>query len=158
MSVPIVQTHSIILPAYHPLKTEHEDIDDLVCHISTEFNVTDIEEKTIQIVAIENVAAGVPGPLWCWVEISPVLSTVSVAYWAAIGGGGNIVVATLLPYIVPTAPIIEAGTGVDGTPHSIIIPWVIHSSYARLVIQTPVNAALATAYWQVQAIIKGKTP
>ena len=158
MSIAQIQKYSLVLPQYHPLSTEHEDIADLLCHVSIEFYIADIEEKTVEIIAIENVAAGVPGNLWCWVELSPVPSTISGAYWAAIGGGGNVDPATLLPYVVPIAPLIEPGTGVDGTPHGIIIPWAIHSEYARVVIQTPVAAALPGAYWQVQVIISGKTP
>lgn len=158
MSIAVIQAHSLILPTYHPLGTEHEDIDDLVTHISSEFHIADIQEKNVQIVALENVVAGVPGNLWCWVELSPVPSTISFAYWAAIGGGGGINPATGLPYIVPTAPLIEVGTGVDGTPHTMMLPWAIYSEYARVVIQTPVAAALPNAYWQVQVIISGKTP
>lgn len=157
MSIPIIQAPSLILPAFHPLGTEHEDIDDLVCHISSEFYIADIHEKEVQVVAIENVAAGVPGNLWCWVELSPVPSTSSFAHWAAIGGGGNVNPATLLPYIVPVVPVIEVATGVNGTPHGIILNWVVHSAYARIVLQTPVAAGLPNAYWQVQVRIAGKT-
>lgn len=158
MAIPVIQAHSLILPTYHPLGTEHEDIADLVCHLSSEFYIADIQQKTAQVLAIENVVAGVPGNLWCWVELSPVPSTTSGAYWTAIGGGGGVNPATLLPYIAPVAPAIEVATGVNGTPHGVLLPWAIHSEYARVVIQTPVAAALPNAYWQVQVIISGKTP
>jgi len=161
MGIPIIQSHGLILPQYHPLGTEHEDIADLLCHVSSEFYCADTHEKTVQILAIENVAAGVPGNLWCWIELSPVVSTVSYAYWAAIGGGGGINPATMVPWnaiVNPVAPLIEAAAGVDGIPHNIILPWAIHSVYARVVIWTPVAAALPGAFWQVQVIISGKTP
>ena len=158
MGIPIIQSHGLILPQYHPLGTEHEDIADLLCHVSSEFYCADTHEKTVEILAIENVAALVPGNLWCWIELSPVDSTVSFAYWAAIGGGGGVNPATLLPYIAPMVPLIEVATGVDATPHNIILPWAIHSNYARVVVQTPVAAALPGAFWQVQVIISGKTP
>lgn len=93
-------------------------------------------------------AVSVPGNLWCWVELSPYPSTVTTAYWAAIGGGG-----LSLP---PTTPLIEV-SGLAGAAgvlvHTIILPWAIHSAWARLVIQTPVAAALPNAWWLVQCII-----
>lgn len=159
MSVAIIQAPSLILPQYYVAGTEHEDILDLVCHISREFYIADIQEKKVSIVAIENVAVAAPGNLWWWIELSPVLSTTSVAYWVAIGGGGNVNPATLLPYIAPMAPNIIVGTGVLGTPHTDMIAWTMHSAYARVVVQCPVNAGLANPdYWQVQVIVSGKTP
>ncbi|KKK49776.1 hypothetical protein LCGC14_3131640 [marine sediment metagenome] len=149
MSAPIVQSHSLILPTYHPLGTEVEDIDDLVTHVSSEFYCADIQEKKAQIVAIENVTAGVPGNLRWWVELSPVPSTVSTAYWAAIGGGGGA--------LAPLTPNIIVGTGVQATTHTDLLAWTIHSEFARLVVQTPVAAAVATAIWQLQLILSGKT-
>ena len=103
-------------------------------------------------------AFAVPGNLWCWVELSPYPSANSTywawplptttAYWAAIGGGGG--------FLAPTAPLIEVGTGINGVVHSILIPWTQHSAWARLIIQTPVAAALPNALWLVQAIFSAK--
>lgn len=152
-----IQAPSLILPTYHPLGTEHEDIDDLICHISQEAYIADVHEKKAHIIAIENVAVGAPGNLWWWVELSPVPSTVSVAYWSAIGGGGGINPVTLLPYIVPVVPNIIVGAGVAGTPHTDMIAWNIHSAYCRIVVQTPVNPGLPGDFWQVQVILSGKT-
>jgi hypothetical protein len=153
-----LQVPSIVLPTLAPLGTETETVADLLEHTSLEFPVEYLQEKEIHIIATEVVVAGMPGALNCWVELSPVPSTnnlmwpaplpVSAAYWAAIGGGGGI----SLP---PTAPLIEAATGVTGTVHSILIPWTIHSAWARLCVQTPVAAAPATAFWLVQAIFSG---
>lgn len=143
-----IQVPSIILPRVWSLGTETETIADLVEHTSLEFVCEYLQEKEVQILAIEAVAAGVPGPLWCWIELSPVPSTVSGNYWAAIGGGGN--------FLPPTAPTIEIGTGVHLTQHTILLPWAIHSSYARLVVQTPVAAALPLASWMIQAVVSGK--
>lgn len=148
MTPPVIQAHSLILPTFHPLGTEHEDIADLLTHVSSEFYCADIHEKKGQIVAIENVAAGVPGNLWWWVELSPVPSTISAAYWAAIGGGGGA--------LAPVAPNILVGTGVDATTHTDLLAWTIHSEYARIIVQTPVAAALPNAFWQVQLIFSGK--
>lgn len=150
MGIPVVQAHSLILPTYHPLGTEHEDINDLVTHVSSEFYCADIHEKSVQVLAIENVAAGIPGNLWMWIELSPVPSSVSNAYWGAIGGGGG--------FLAPVAPLIEVGTGVNATTHSILLVWNIHTVYARAVVQTPVAAALPNAFWQIQVIVSGKTP
>jgi len=109
----------------------------------------------------------VPGNLWCWIELSPYPSAntegtwsywpyplgASTFYWAAIGGGGGA--------IVPITPHIEV-SGLAGLPgtlvHTIILPWSIHSPWARLVIQTPIAAALPNAYWVIQAMISAKTP
>lgn len=149
-----IQVPSIILPAIGIgvdgafLGTESEAVADLLEHTSMEFNVEQFQEKEIHIVATEAVAMGIPGNLWCWVELSPYPTTTSAAYWAAIGGGGGA--------LAPTAPVIVVGTGVPLVPHTLIIPWVAHSKYARLVVQTPVAAALPFAFWGVQAMFCGK--
>ncbi|MDP2730206.1 MAG: hypothetical protein Q8O55_06975 [Dehalococcoidales bacterium] len=153
----VKQIPAWILPRVIQLGTEVETVGDLVEHTSTEFPVEYLQEKMIHIVATEVVAAGVPGNLQCWVELSPWPTNnnmmhpaplpASAAYWAAIGGGGGA--------MAPIAPLVEAATGVTGTVHSILIPWAIHSAWARLVIQTPVSATPATAFWIVQAIFSG---
>ena len=74
----------------------------------------------------------------------------STAYWAAIGGGGG--------GLVPLMPYIEVATGVTGTGHGITLPWTNHSPYARVVIQTPVSADIATAIWVVQVLVSAKNP
>lgn len=155
MGVPaVVQAPGFILPIVVILGTETEIVNDLVEHTSLEFPVMYLQEKLISILAIEGVAAGVPGNLQCWVELSPFPSVNSVlwpaplpataAYWAAIGGGGGA--------LAPTAPLIEIGTGVNATAHTILVPWRIHSAWARLVIQTPVSATPLTAFWIIQAV------
>lgn len=129
------------------LGTETETINDTAEHPSVDVLCESLQEKIVYITAAEVVVAGVPGPLWCWIELSPYDSDTSTAFWAAIGGGGGA--------IAPTSPHIEIATGVNGTIHGIILPWTIHSPYARLVIQTP--ASVATAVWAVQAIFGGKS-
>lgn len=160
MSEPILQVQSIILPQVWVLGTETEDIDDLVTHPSIDVvEVEHLQEKQVHILATEVVTAGVPGNLLCWIELSPVPSTTSTAFWAAIGGGGGpLDPATGLPYIPPTVPLVEVATGVDGTLHTILLPWEIHSPCARLVVQTPVSANIATATWTVQARFSAKGP
>lgn len=166
-----LQIPSIIIPQVHPLGTETEEIDDIAEHTSLEFAIEFLQEKEIHITATEVALApaAVPGNLWCWVELSPYPSAntdfpgretywetplpTSTAYWAAIGGGGGA--------IAPIAPLIEASGlgGAAGTlVHTILLPWAIHSAWARLVMQTPVAAALPNAYWVVQAMISAKTP
>lgn len=140
-----IQPPSIILPQAWVLGTEVELINDLVTHPSIDIPAEYLQEKLIHIFVTEVVVALVPGNLWLWVELSPVASTTSVAYWAAIGGGGGTQ--------VPTTPTILVPTGVDGTVHTLILPWAIHSPYARLVVQTPVAAALPAAFWAIQALI-----
>ena len=156
--MPVVQIPWWILPQGVVLGTEVETINDLVEHSSIEFPVAYLQEKQIHIVATEVVVAGVPGNLQCWIELSPWPSANNLmwpaplpatgAYWAAIGGGGG-----ALPAL---APLIEVATGVHATVHSILIPWVQHSAWARLVIQTPVSATPLTALWLVQAIFSAK--
>jgi len=153
----VIQIPSWILPRVVVLGTETETVADLVEHTSNEFPVEYLQEKMIHIVATEVVVAGVPGNLQCWVELSPFPTVnnlmnpaplpATAAYWAAIGGGGGA--------MVPVAPLVEAAIGVTGTVHSILIPWAIHSAWARLVIQTPVSANVATAFWIVQATFCG---
>lgn len=156
----VFQAPWFILPTVVVLGTETETINDLVEHTSIEFPVEYLQEKQIHIVTTEVVVAGVPGNLQCWVELSPWPSANSLmwpaplpatgAYWAAIGGGGGA--------LIPTAPLVEVATGVTGTVHSILIPWAIHSVWARLVVQTPVSATPLTAFWILQAIVSAKTP
>lgn len=146
--MPAVQVPSLILPRVWSLGTETETIADLVEHTSLEFAVDNLRDKTIRILATEMIALGVPGNLLIWVELSPVLTTTSGAYWAAIGGGGGA--------LAPLAPTVEVATGVPLTIHTILLPWGIHSAFARVVVRTPVAAALPTAFWVVQAIIEAK--
>ena len=148
MPPPMVQVPSIILPQQWEMGTETETINDSAEHPSIDIPIEYLQEKTIHILATEVVVAGVPGNLWCWVELSPVSSSVSTSYWSAIGGGGGA--------LAPVAPVIEAGTGVMGTVHTFTISWTVHSAYARLVVQTP--SPVATAYWVVQALVSAKTP
>lgn len=148
MGHPIIQTHDLILPAYHRLDTDAELVANLVEHTSREFNIADLQEKIIHIVAIESVAVAAPGNLWVWIELSPVPSTVSTAYWAAIGGGGGT--------LAPTAPLVIVGAGVDGTTHTEMMAWNIPSQYARVVVQTPVAAGIPNDHWHVQVIFEGK--
>lgn len=160
------QVPSIILPQVWVLGTETELINDLVTHPSVDMPLESLQEKIVHITATEIVAAGVPGNLWCWIEVSPVSFATTDAYYTAIGGGGGpLDPATGLPYIPPVAPAIEVALGVAGAPptfastiHTITLPWSIHSVFARLVIQTPVAAVPATAFWAIQAVISAKTP
>lgn len=145
----IVQIPSLILPTVWRFGTETENIDDLVEHTSLEFPTQYLRDKTVYVYAVEVVLAGVPGPLNVWVEVSPYPSTVSAAYWSAIGGGGG-----ALP---PVAPIVEIAAGVNLTVHTFTIPWNIHSDYARVVVQTPVAAALPAAFWVVQVLVAGQS-
>lgn len=136
----VMQPQSIILPLYHPLGVELETVADLVTHISVEFPVALLQEKQIQIVAVESVAfAAVPGNLLIRVELSPVPSTVSANYWAAIAGG-----------------VIIVGTGVNLARHTDMLAWLMHSEWARIVVQTPIAAGLPNGFWGVQLIFQGK--
>lgn len=143
------QIPSLILPTVAPLPTSVETVADLITHVSLELDVDHLRSKIVQIIAIEVVVAGVPGNLHCWIELSPYLTTTSATFWAAIGGGGGV-----LP---PVLPVIEGATGVPGRVHSIILPWTIHSTYARLVVQTPVAAGLPGNFWRLQAVFGGRS-
>ncbi|MDO8635686.1 MAG: hypothetical protein Q7R34_05495 [Dehalococcoidia bacterium] len=142
----IWQPSGLILPTVYQTELETESVADALEHTSIEVEVRHLKDKSIQIVAMEIVAAGVPGNLQMWVETSPYPSTLSTAFWAAIGGGGGV--------IAPTSPVVGVGTGVHLTVHTFILPWSIHSEYVRLVVQTPVAAAAAS--WLVQARLSGK--
>ena len=155
MPIAPIQVPSIILPTVWVAGTELETVNNLVEHTSLEVLVESLQEKVFSIIATEVITAGMPGNLWAWIELSPYPSVAAVAglpastaYWAAIGGGGGA--------IAPVAPLIVVATGVTLTVHSFMLPWAIHSAYARLVVQTPVSATPATAFWVVQAQISGK--
>jgi len=140
------QTPSIILPTVSPIGTETETIADALEHTSLEFSVETLRDKMVQVSATEVVVAGLPGPLWIWIELSPYLSTTTAAYWSAIGGGGGV--------MPPTVPTVIAGTGVTLTTQAVIIPWDVHSKYARVVAQTPVPGA--AAFWLIQIMVSAK--
>ena len=146
----------IVLP--YPLGTEWELIADLLEHSSDldalgrgsgGVPVDYLQEKCVTIMAAEVVGAGVPGNLLWWVELSPYPSTVTTAYWAAIGGGGG-----TQP---PTVPNVIVAAGVHGTVHTDFIAWEVHSAYMRVVVQTPVAAALPNAFWAVQVLVFAKS-
>ena len=159
MTTPIIQIASPILPLVVVLGTETEWTNDLVTHPSLDVDTEYLEYKTVHIMATEVIVAGALGALWCWIEISPVPAATSELYYTAIGGGGGpLDPATGLPYIPPVAPMITVPVGVTGTAHSMSIPWLIHSPEARLVVQMPVSANPATAFWAVQAMVSAKTP
>jgi len=154
----IIQVPSIVLPQVWQFGTETETVADLVTHTSIDIPVESLQEKVVHVMAVEVVAMGVPGNLLCWIETSPVPSTTSTAYYSAIGGGGgSLDPVTGLPYIPPTVPLVEAALGVNGTVHSISLPWEIHSAYCRLVVQTPVAPFAATAFWILQAVVSAKS-
>lgn len=158
----MIQAPSLILPRVWVTGLETELILDLVEHTSIEFPVEFLQEKAVHILAVEAGPAGppvgVPGNLQIWVELSPLPSANSaywaaplptaIAYWAAIGGGGGA--------IIPTAPLVLVGTGA-ATMHTAMLNWNIHSGWARVVVQTPVAAALPMAFWAVQILFSGKS-
>ncbi len=141
----VVKNPSIILPTVAPLGTEVEAIADALEHVSLEAyipedngsTINQLYEKTIFVSATEVVAAGVPGNLNVWIEISPYPTSVSVLYWAILGLPATIV-----------------GTGVNGTLHTVAIPWNTYSPFFRAVVQSPVP--LATATWSVQVTYAGQ--
>jgi len=156
--MPVIQVPWIILPTIVVLGTEVETINNLVEHTSREFPVDHLQEKMVHIIATEVVVFGVPGNLQCWIELSPIPSANNLmwpaplpfnpASWGAIGGGGGILPAT--------APVLEVAMGVNAVVHNILIPWTVHSAWARLVVQTPIPNP--TAGWILQAIFSAKTP
>ncbi len=149
------QPPSIILPRVWSTGLETENIADLLAHNSIEFATNYIRDKIVHITATEAVAAGVPGPLWAWIETSPYPTAISGAYWGAIGGGGGAQAAGV-PVIPPVVPVIEVAAGVNLRVHGFSLVWAGHSPYARLVLWTPVAAALPLALWVVQATVSAK--
>lgn len=151
------QAPAIILPVNPIAATSVELINDLAEHTSFEFYSELLQEKTIHIFAQEwLLAPGVPGNLLCWIETSPFPTAnsafwttglpVSADYWAPrVGGLG-----------APVTPLIIVGAGVSGNIQTQTLNWTIHSKFARLVVRTPVAAALPAAFWAVQAIVSGK--
>ena len=134
-----LQVPSIILPQAWTIGIETENLNNLVVHYSIEFPVRYLQEKTIQVYAVEIIVFGAAGNLQLWVEVSPYPSTLSALYWAQLGG-----ITTLVP------------TNVNLTAHRAVLPWTAHSEYARLAAQMPVAAAPATAFWTIQAIFEAK--
>jgi hypothetical protein len=156
-----IRVPTLVLPTSYSLGTgtlaSTETVADALEHTSSELYIGDLHEKNVQVLATEVVAAGLPGPLNVWVELSPWPTAnvtiwpaplpTSALFWAAIGGGGG-----ALP---PIAPYIEVGTGVTLTPHGFMIPFNEYSYWMRVVVQTPVP--VATAFWVVQVIVSGSS-
>lgn len=143
-----IHRYTLILPQYWDNGLETEDLNDILEHTSVEIFVPEVHEKTVNILAIENITAGAMANLSVWIELSPVPSPVSTVYWAAIGGGGGA--------LAPTAPLIIAAAGVNGTVHTEFLAFNTHTEWMRVVVQSALPAPL-TAFWQVQIIMSGKT-
>jgi hypothetical protein len=143
------------MPVSSSTEAETEKINDLVIHYSKELTTEYLNEKNIHVIAKEVISTGIPGSLWCWVELSPVSSADTRwtdAYYAAVGGGGGrINPATKVPYISPYTPIVIVPEIVNNRMHSVMLAWDVPSKYARLAVLVPVAPAPATAYWEVQA-------
>ena len=152
MGIAEIQIPSIVLPQVWVTGAEVEAIDDLLEHPSIDIPVELLEYKTVHVIATEALTAGVPGNLLAWIELAPadLTGAVMAGSYGAIGGGGGA--------LAPTAPLVEVATGVNATVHTFMLPWAIHSPFARIVIQTPVSAAIATATWNVQCLFSGKKP
>ena len=156
----ILQYPSLILPATWAALTDVELVADALTHVSYEFPVEYLHEKTVHIMATEVVVGGgIPGNLNAWIELSPyptantpfypVPYPVTGIYWSAIGGGGGA--------LAPTAPLIIVGTGVNNTIHTELMSWSIHSQWARVIVQTPVPAVTGDL-WAVQIYYGAKSP
>lgn len=139
-----IQVPSIILPAWAPLGTEVELINDAVEHVSLEPVAVDgssivnhLREKTVFVYAQEIVGFGMPANLLVWVEISPYPTPITGAFWAPLG-----------------LPVTIVGTGVNLAVQNVAIPWNAYSPYIRVHAQTVVP--VATAVWAVQVIFAGQ--
>lgn len=158
----IIFTPDLILPATYGAGTatmeDTETVLDSVTHVSTEYQTVLATEKVVTVMAIEVVNVAAPGDLWCWIELSPLPSAnrndwvspnpTSSLMWGAIGGGGGA--------LTPSNPTIITATGVNNTVHNIILPWTVHSQFARLVVQQPTIAG-ATDGWAVQGWFSGRS-
>lgn len=149
----IIQVPSLVLPYPYTNTSSMEIVADTVPHNSVDIPVEPLGEKTAIIWATEVVALGVPGPLWCWVELSPFPSSVTTAFFAAIGGGGGPSYPGV-PAMVPVTPTIEVATGTNDVVHTIMLRWLNHSPWARIRVGTP--GMVATATWAVQVWVMGK--
>ena len=144
-----IQIPSLVLPYPYVNTTSIELVADLIPHNSIDFGTEYLKEKTAIIWATEVVlAAGAPGVLNCWVELSPFPASVSGAFWSAIGGGGG-PSWSAVPAMAPVAPTTEVGTGINGVVHTIMLRWLNHSPYTRIRIQTPIAGAVGST-WAVQ--------
>jgi len=151
------QIPSLVLPQEWVIGDEVEVIGDLVAHASIDCStMMSMQEKQFHILATEAVGFGTPGNLWVWVEVSPYPSSVTTAYWEAIGGSVGAV--TPVPDVprVPVAPNVIVATGTNLTQHRLILPFTLHDEYCRICVRTPVSADLATAQWAVQALFMAK--
>ena len=139
---------AIVLPTAASLTgvrigTEVETVNDAVAHYSDPVVVQDVQEKKFQVYATEIVNVASPGNLQVWVELAP------YAYPARLIG-----ITTPMTWTQLAAPAIIVATGVNLTPHSVILPWTTHSFYARVGVLA--LGASAADFFMVQAYIEGK--
>jgi len=119
----VKQIPTVVLPQIAPLGTEAEVVADALVHTSLSFPVDSLQEKTVYILATNAGAAA----LNVQVELAP--ADIAAAY-APVG-----------------AVTILAVTG------NVLIPWTIHSSFARVTVQCP---AWAAGFWALQVVTEGK--
>ena len=105
-----------------------ETVNDAVVHYSIEIPTVYLQEKVINVYC--TLAAGAPGPVNCWVEVSPFPLAMG-NFYAPLG-----------------VPVGVAATG------NISLPWTAHSEWARIGIQC--LGGTAVAFWTLFAIFSAK--
>lgn len=111
-----------------------ESVANALTHPSIGVPILKHRDKTITVFCTEVVAAAAPGNLQVWVEVA---SQNDAAFYARLG-----------------TPVVIAGTGVNGAVQTVVLPWVTHSEFARLVVQTPV--VVAGERWNVVGIFMAR--
>jgi len=149
-----IQIPSLILPFPSVNLTSWQLIADLLVYNSLDIPIENLDEKTAFIWASEISPAGAPGPLWAWPELSPFPTSVSGNFWAAIGGGAGPSYPAVAA-LVPVAPLVITGTGVNGVVQTPMLRFLNHAPYARIRMQMPILGAAGSG-WAVQVWFAGK--
>lgn len=137
-------------------------------YVSPPFPVDALDEKEVTVLLGEVCAGAVtqfPGTLHVWVETCYFADTTAVvngiqtagpptwSYFTAIGGGGG------PPFRVPLVPVVVVPELIaDGQNlHTIVIPWNMHSKWARLCVQLVAAGAGNGGYWTVLGLFSGRS-
>lgn len=159
-----IQTPSMPLPNYNwTVWTAGESLIDNNVHYSRQWRNDHYTDVTLMIKCQEIVAAGIPGALQLWIELSPFPTTVRADWpldaftsfftWAPIGGG-----APIAPGAdnIPLSPTVVVPSAVNANYQNVNISYTTHQSFARLCAWDSAGATVATDYWWLQVFLTAK--
>jgi len=162
-----LQTPTMVMPGYNwTVWTAGETLNDNTVHYSRAWRNEPFTEVTVMVKCQEQItAAGIPGNLQLWIELSPFPTPTPVRddwpeeaftswfTYAPIGG-----TAPILPGAanIPLAPTIVVPVGVHLTYQNVMLNYTTHQTFARLCAWDATGATLTTDRWWLQAFMTAR--